>query len=92
VRTWRSLRRDDAALDWGLWCGLWIILVSATFGVVLEGPMGAVPFWIMLGLVAAQSRAEPAPAPSETTRSQEPVEALTPASATPPASLRSLAP
>ncbi|AOS44595.1 O-Antigen ligase [Lacunisphaera limnophila] len=77
VRTWRSLRRDGASLDWGLWCGLWIILVSATFGVVLEGPMGAVPFWIMLGLVAAPSPAEPAPASLDTTPTQEPVEALT---------------
>lgn len=34
----------------GLWCMAWIILVSACFGVVLEGPMGAVPFWIAVGL------------------------------------------
>jgi hypothetical protein len=25
-------------------------MVSACLGVVLEGPMGAIPFWIMLGL------------------------------------------
>lgn len=28
----------------------WVILTSALFGVVLEGPMGAIPFWIILGL------------------------------------------
>jgi hypothetical protein len=28
----------------------WVVLVSACFGVVLEGPMGAIPFWIMLGV------------------------------------------
>lgn len=34
----------------GLWCAAWVILVSACFGVVLEGPMGAVMFWSILGL------------------------------------------
>lgn len=28
----------------------WLIFVSACFGVVLEGPMGAIPFWTILGL------------------------------------------
>jgi hypothetical protein len=32
------------------WCGAWIILVSGTFGVVMEGPMGAIPFWTLTGL------------------------------------------
>lgn len=36
-----------------LWCACWVILVSACFGVVLEGPMGAVVFWILLGLASA---------------------------------------
>ena len=28
----------------------WLIFISACFGVVLEGPMGAIPFWTILGL------------------------------------------
>ena len=31
-------------------CGAWVLLVSSCFGVVMEGPMGAIPFWVMLGL------------------------------------------
>jgi len=38
---------------------LWVLLVSACFGVVLEGPMGAIPFWIMLGLAHYSAAAEP---------------------------------
>lgn len=43
--------RSDArfAEPAALYAACWVILVSATFGVVLEGPMGAIPFWIMLG-------------------------------------------
>ncbi len=33
-----------------LQAAVWVIMVSACFGVVLEGPMGAIPFWIILGL------------------------------------------
>ena len=32
------------------WCGAWAILVAAIFGVVLEGPMGAIVFWSFLGI------------------------------------------
>lgn len=42
----------------------WVVLVSACFGVVLEGPMGAIPVWIMLGLAQAEDEAEP----SQTTK------------------------
>jgi hypothetical protein len=35
------------------WSCAWVILVSAAFGVVLEGPMGAVPFWTFLGIAHA---------------------------------------
>ncbi|MDR2675092.1 MAG: O-antigen ligase family protein [Opitutaceae bacterium] len=59
-RTWSAARsgagtRDGAALADGLgpWCCAWAILASACFGVVLEGPMGAVVFWILLGTAAA---------------------------------------
>lgn len=56
VRTWRTIRdpaTEDALL--GLWAAVWVILVSACFGVVLEGPMGAVVFWTLLGLACARS-------------------------------------
>jgi hypothetical protein len=66
VRTWRVLR--DPAVDatsLGLWAAAWAILVSACFGVVLEGPMGAVVFWSLLGLACALSRRKPAPVAQE---------------------------
>jgi len=65
--TWTALRRTEDRTAWALWCGSWIVLVSATFGVVLEGPMGAVPFWVMLGLAHTAPSAAPAPAPAEKT-------------------------
>ena len=37
-----------------LWTALIIILLSACFGVVLEGPMAAIPFWTFLGLLASE--------------------------------------
>lgn len=33
-----------------LQAAIWVVMVCACFGVVLEGPMGAIPFWTMLGL------------------------------------------
>lgn len=47
---WRSIRRDPDPTAWGLWSGLLIILVTAHLQVILEGPMGAVPFWVLLGI------------------------------------------
>lgn len=47
----KSAKRRDAAT--GTWSAAWIILISACFGVVLEGPMGAVVFWSLLGLASA---------------------------------------
>ena len=35
------------------WCMAWAIFGSACFGVVLEGPMGAIPFWAFLGIANA---------------------------------------
>ena len=52
-RTWRAMHASPEPLGWALWSAVLMILVSATFGVVLEGPMGAVPFWVLLGLAAA---------------------------------------
>ncbi len=37
------------------WTGALIILGSASFGVVLEGPMGGILFWSFVGLAASQS-------------------------------------
>jgi O-antigen ligase len=50
-RTWHALHDSSTDLSTvGLWCAAWVILTSACFGVVLEGPMGAVVFWSVLGL------------------------------------------
>lgn len=64
-------RRAFGTNDWdtiGLISVAWVIWISACFGVVLEGPMGAVVFWTLLGLANAESRpalaAEPAALPS----------------------------
>jgi O-antigen ligase len=59
-RTWREIRRvrDDPGAEaetLALWCAVWVIFVSACFGVVLEGPMGAVVFWTLLGLAAGRT-------------------------------------
>jgi O-antigen ligase len=56
-RTRRALRTGTMPTA-GLWCSIWVIMSSACLGVVLEGPMGAVVFWITLGLAAAESVAE----------------------------------
>ncbi|WP_404420591.1 O-antigen ligase family protein [Nibricoccus sp. IMCC34717] len=49
IRTWRALASPDYRVNAlpGL-CAL-MILASAGFGVVLEGPMGAVLFWVCAG-------------------------------------------
>jgi len=61
--TWRAVRRADTpAHVLALWCSCWVILVSACFGVVLEGPMGAVVFWSLLGLANTEMAALPAAA------------------------------
>jgi O-antigen ligase len=48
VRTRRAVRAGPQPA--ALWCAVWVLFVSACFGVVLEGPMGAVVFWCVLGL------------------------------------------
>lgn len=66
TRTIRAARRGPS-LETALWCASWIILVSACFGVVLEGPMGAVVFWTALGLAnATTARVAENPATPET--------------------------
>lgn len=54
VRTWRAARHEPDLISVSLWFSVLLLLVSATFGVVLEGPMGALPFWILLGLASAK--------------------------------------
>jgi hypothetical protein len=58
--TWRVLRRTEEPENWALWCSAWVILVSASFGVVLESPMGAVLFWTLIGLGHAATLPRPA--------------------------------
>jgi O-antigen ligase len=63
LRTARAARQDSARQDaLTLQAACWVVLVSSCFGVVLEGPMGAIPFWIMLGLAHHDATREPAPA------------------------------
>ncbi|MBI2514135.1 MAG: O-antigen ligase family protein [Opitutae bacterium] len=52
------LANEQLSRAWGLAVAPWVVWISACFGVVLEGPMAAVPFWIMLGLLNAERRAQ----------------------------------
>ena len=45
------------------WCAIVVLLVAASFGVVLEGPMGGILFWSILGLAASQTELERKPEP-----------------------------
>jgi O-antigen ligase len=67
LAAWLALSAGAAGLVWrllkagspdqlGLASVVCVVWVSACFGVVLEGPMGAVAFWIVLGLASAQER------------------------------------
>lgn len=49
------------------WCVGWAILTASTFGVVLEGPMGGVVFWIVLGIGNAENHAADAEIAAEET-------------------------
>lgn len=58
LRLARLVRTDDAALPaLGWWSVSWVMFISGCFGVVLEGPMGAVVFWTALGMANATSTA-----------------------------------
>jgi len=84
-RTWHAGR--DAAQGrtdgraFSLWLGGWGIFTSACFGVVLEGPMGAVVFWTLLGLANATSAAELEPREAEDAAHPAPTSADSPAAA-----------
>lgn len=56
IEAWRSFRFDPAPSHWGVWGLLVIVLLTAHLQVVLEGPMGAVPFWTLLGLASGSMR------------------------------------
>lgn len=47
-------RRQTEASTLAFWIGTIIILGSASFGVVLEGPMGGILFWSFLGFASSQ--------------------------------------
>jgi hypothetical protein len=51
LRTVKALRAAKSSAY--LWAAALVILSSAAFGVVLEGPMGAVVFWSILGLASS---------------------------------------
>lgn len=57
--------RAGPSPELGLWSVTWIILIGAIFGVVLEGPMGAVIFWVVLGIANAGRFTAVAPAESK---------------------------
>jgi O-antigen ligase len=70
----RQEERNPQALAY--WCCVLALLASGAVGVVLEGPMGAIPFWTMIGLaLACKDRLELA---QEGTVSNLPGEALLP--------------
>ena len=65
ARVARAARHDPARAEaMTLQAAVWVVMISACLGVVLEGPMGAIPFWIMLGL-AHHAATAPLPADSE---------------------------
>lgn len=58
----RRARQNPSMQDaMTLQAGLWVVMVAACFGVVFEGPMGAIPFWIILGLTHQAANAEEPP-------------------------------
>ncbi len=78
ARTWRVMR-DPASepMEVALWAALWPIAISAGLGVVLEGPMGAVVFWSLLGLATTHRAPTPeAPGASEAAQLEESTPAL----------------
>lgn len=53
ARLARGAPERDSAIAMHAAC--WVIMISSCFGVVLEGPMGAIPFWTLLGLAHFES-------------------------------------
>lgn len=72
-RTTRVARTQVAAIPAAaLGCAASVIFVSACFGVVLEGPMGAVVFWTLLGLAHGWSQMLLAETPGRETAGSDP--------------------
>lgn len=67
---WRNRSRGDSGChgyqNFALGLGALAILVSALFGVVLEGPMGATLFWTALGLANSRAGELQTPGPETT--------------------------
>ena len=62
VRVARGIaRRRAEPMTLAYWCAVITVLGSASFGVVLEGPMGGILFWTLLGLAASQTAEAPEP-------------------------------
>jgi hypothetical protein len=80
--TWPAIRRRDFDAM-GLWSVTWILWFSACFGVVLEGPMGAVVFWTALGMASATTAAEQEQREEEDAASHVPPAADSPAAPLP---------
>jgi O-antigen ligase len=60
AQTARQARSDPACVEAAtLQAACWVVMVSSCFGVVLEGPMGAIPFWIILGLAHSAATRPP---------------------------------
>jgi hypothetical protein len=59
---WRLLKRGEPD-GMGLASVVTVVWLSSCFGVVLEGPMGAIVFWTALGLANSQLRKGPTPGP-----------------------------
>ncbi len=56
VRAARRVARGEAEpATLAHWCAVIVLLGSASFGVVLEGPMGGILFWSVLGLAVSQA-------------------------------------
>jgi hypothetical protein len=55
----RVARGETHVSTLAFWTGAIIILGSASFGVVLEGPMGGILFWTFLGLAESSPRRPP---------------------------------
>ncbi len=59
MATWRAVRQGGSQFTAdGPWIAAWALFIAACFGVVLEGPMGAVVFWTLLGVANGLTVAE----------------------------------
>ena len=67
-------RLDEEAVT--LYAIVWLILISACFGVVLEGPMAAIPFWVILGLAHHLAQQAESPAPPDAAPEPDPAHSL----------------